>query len=766
MYRLFCLLLIITFTAFPIYVTAQEYENKSLIDQNSPVNLEANQMSYDEQNEIVHAFGNVVLTQNNRTLKTDKITYMVLQDKVVATGNVELIETTGEIYKAEEFELTNQMKDGFVRGLYGSLADGGYFTAEEGQKIQDREIIMKKASYTACEACKTDPSKSPAWQLRARDIKHDKEAKQISYKDATLEIKGIPIAYIPHFSHPDGSVKRKSGFLTPSIGFDSELGANYQQEYYWNIAPDKDATVGAALFTDVSPLVTGEYRQRFKKAKMQINAGTTYSERTDRDGQGEFLEDHESRGYINAKAVWNLNEKWRAGTTVNAVSDKQFLRQYNISNEDVLENRLYAERFDKRDYTLIQAKKFKDVRVSSAADDQPDILPEIYTKFMGDPNKILGGTWHLEATALGLQREGNDPDTMRVTAGAGWSKSLTSHQGIVTTVDISARGDAYKTDDIMPTNDGGATDDSILRGYASTHIQTSYPVAKPLKSGYIVVEPKAALTAVTDVKDNGNGVIPNEDSQDVFLDATNIFNANRFPGYDKIEDRIHATYGTRMGYHGDDGKKAEMFIGQSYRFNDDGTDAHNDNPFTNGSGLDEKQSDIVGSLSVDLSEQLSLNYGLQLKNDTLASQRHEADIMATIGKLDLNARYFYADALDGTNLDTRREQIRTSGKYHLNDEWALYGGIQYDLARETEGLRQTLYGVDYNGQCVTFNVNAKRNLTSDSSGDSGTQIMMRVGLKTLGEFETSAFTIGGSDLNSTNNEEDNEDSGLDSDVTN
>lgn len=107
-------------------------------------------------------------------------------------------------------------------------------------------------------------------------------------------------------------------------------------------------------------------------------------------------------------------------------------------------------------------------------------------------------------------------------------------------------------------------------------------------------------------------------------------------------------------------------------------------------------------------------------------------------------RYFYANALRGTDLDLSREQIRPSARFRFYDDWYVSGGLWYDFA-EDQGLRQVYYGIDYEGQCMTFGLNSQRTLTNDSSGDSGTEIMLRIGFKNLGEFETSGIDIGGSE---------------------
>ncbi|MCI5061163.1 MAG: LPS assembly protein LptD [Alphaproteobacteria bacterium] len=702
-----------------------------------PVDLVADRVEYDEIAGIVSAIGTVELVQSGRILRADKIDYNLTQDRVEARGNIVLNEVTGDTYFGDHVELQDKMKDGFVEGLKGVLADGSRFSAEEAEKVGDIKLIMRRAKYTPCEPCKNDPDRAPLWQIVAGEVTHHKDEQRVSYQDATFEVSGVPVAYAPYFSHPDGSVKRKSGFLTPTIGFDSQLGTNYAQEYYWSIAPNQDATFGAMFMTQEAPLLTGEYRYRFEEAEIQLEGGTTYSSRIDQVAGQNISRDKEVRGHLFAEGIWDINDKWRAGTEMALVSDEQFLRQYDITNEDVLENKLYAERFDDRNYAIGQFIRFKDIRVSEREVDQPDVLPQIYTRFLGDPNGLLGGRWSVEASALGLHREGDDQDLGRGTLELGWQTHRATSWGVVNTLDLSARGDAYRVGDrdIADNNSARSSHSSALRGFAQAHYQASFPVQRQFESAQMVVEPLGALTAGTNLNDNSND-IPNEDSQDVSLNTLNLFSPNRFPGHDRIEDETRATYGVRTGLYADNGYQGEVFFGQSYRFD------KNDNPFPGGSGLSEQESDFVGNVATQLGENLRLHYDFQLANDSLRSQRHEVDASGKVGRLSLNTRYFYASALQGTDLDQSREQIRTSGRFRVTDEWSVLGSAQYDLARETEGLRRTSYGLDYQGQCVTFQITGHRTLTKDSSGDSGTEIMMRLGLKNLGEFQTSGLSVG------------------------
>ncbi|MEM9470205.1 MAG: LPS assembly protein LptD, partial [Pseudomonadota bacterium] len=671
----------------------------------------ADKVTYDDTNNIVEAIGNVEIAQSGRILRASKITYEIDQDKVKATGDVVLNEDTGDVYFADALLLTDEMKNGFVEGLQGVLADGSRFSAEEAEKIDDLKIILKQASYTACEACEVNPYKAPAWQINADQVTHHKDEQRISYQNATFELGGVPVAYMPYFSHPDGTVDRKSGFLTPSVGFDSDLGAFYEQEYYWNIAPDKDATVGTKVMTNQNPLLLAEYRQRFDNAQITLDGGVTYAERDDISGGVTTKKEEEVRGHFFVDGLWNINEKWRAGTEIEYVSDDQYLREYDLSSNDVLENKVYAERFSGRNYGLGRLIRFKDIRVSNRAEDQPNIFPEVYTKFVGSPNDVLGGRYDVEFSALNLAREGGDQDLTRATAKGGWERRMVTRFGLVNDIDLNLRGDVYRADDrdVAVLAPNRSSDSTAIRGFANIQYKASMPFEKQINDAQIVLEPIVAVTGATDV-DADDSSIPNEDSQDAFLDTTNLFNANRFPGYDRIEDESNATYGVRTGWFNNNGHEAELFLGQSYRFDSEAT------PFPEGSGLSEQRSDFVGSVSASFGERFYMNYETRLGNNNLASKRHELDVAGRLGKWFLGTRYFYANALQGTDLTEDREQIQTFAKYQINDEWSVYSAIQYDIAQETEGLRRFNYGVDYEGQCFTIGLHGERKLTRDVTG--------------------------------------------------
>jgi LPS-assembly protein len=693
------------------------------------VDFASENLEYDEINQTITASGKVEIAQAGRVVQADQVVYSLKTEAVEAKGNVVMMEPSGDVHFADQVNLEHRFKDGYVRKLRSVLADGSRFTAEEGHRINGERVEMSEATYTPCEPCKANPEKSPLWQLKADKVTHDTRDHSISYEDARLEFQGVPVAYTPYFSHPDGTIKQKSGFLPPTFSLGSQTGFGINNRYYWAISPSEDMTIGARAFTAQAPLLSAEYRRRYDNARLELNGSTTYAKRKDSRGDETITIDEEVRGHLSGNGLWDIDDQWRAGFRGEVTSDDQYLRQYGISNNNVLENEIFAERFENRDYFSARALAFQDVRVSDRSTDQPNIVPEVEANFLGVPGEMLGGRWSLDLSALGLRRKGNGQDVARGSAEAGWQRRDVAGFGLVNTLSASVRGDAYSMSDRDPDliGAGGEGDAVASRLFPQIHNVTSYPIARRFDAVQAVIEPTVSVAVATNVENDTD--IPNEDSQDVQVDALNIFAPDRFPGKDRAEDRTHMAYGLRTGLYDDDGSKGEVFLGQSFRPHQE------DNPFPEGSGLSTQTSDVVGSVQAQYQDDFRLDYRFQLGSANLESRRHEVDAFAKFDDLTLSSTYLYARALEGTDLTDSREQIYGAASYMLTEEWQIRSGARYDFG-ETEGLRHTNVGLDYLGQCMTVSANARRSFTLDETGENGTEVTLRIGLKNLGEFGT------------------------------
>ena len=177
--------------------------------------LEADQVTYDFDNEVVTAAGNVQIYYGGFVLDAATVTYDQKSGRLIASGGVRLLEPGGNIVTTERLDMTDDFRDAFVSSLNVITTDDARFTAQTAERRDGNLTIFHKGIYTACEPCLEHPDRPPLWQIKAARIIHNEAEQTVYYEDARLEFFGVPIAYTPIFFHPDPTVRRKTGFLTP-----------------------------------------------------------------------------------------------------------------------------------------------------------------------------------------------------------------------------------------------------------------------------------------------------------------------------------------------------------------------------------------------------------------------------------------------------------------------------------------------------------------------------------------------------------------------
>ncbi len=240
--------------------------------------VESRELVYDRDKNTVSAVGNVQLYYQGRVLEADKVLYDRNSSRVFAQGNAKLTEENGQIVYADRFELTDDFKDGFIDSLRVETTDRTRFAAPRAERTGGDATVFEKGTYTACEPCKDDPSKPPLWQVRSKRIIHRNEERTIYYEDSTLEFYGVPVAYIPYFSAPDNTVKRKSGFLPPRYVASSALGYGIATPYYWAPAPNYDLTVTPTLMSRQGVMGQAEWRHRLINGSYTIKGAGIFQQ--------------------------------------------------------------------------------------------------------------------------------------------------------------------------------------------------------------------------------------------------------------------------------------------------------------------------------------------------------------------------------------------------------------------------------------------------------------------------------------------------------
>ncbi|MDH3739334.1 MAG: LPS assembly protein LptD, partial [Alphaproteobacteria bacterium] len=552
--------------ALPSLAHGQEF------DRDVPILMTADEIQFDDELGIATAKGNVEISQNERILLADRVTYNRRDDVVTASGNIVLLEPTGEVLFAEFAELTDDMREGFLRGFAMLLEDDSRLAAVSAQRRGGVETQLNRAIYSSCRDC-IGFDGEPLWNIRAAKVTHNQERREIVYRDATLELLGLPIAYTPFLSHPDPSVKRKSGILAPTFGGSASLGSSVSVPYFWAISRDKDFTFDPIIYASNNPLITGEYRQSFGDGEVRARLSGIYDKTDSTHERG--------RGHIDAEAQFVIDENWRWGSDLNLASDDTYLSRFGFPGRDTLTSRAYIERFGSRSFASAQGIYFQGLRDQDRQETIPIVLPKIDFNYVSDPGKN-GLFATLDANFQSLGRD-EGASSQRLSLLSGLHLPYTNDSGMVMSVNGTVQTDAYNVADVkVPSGD---TESGFTgRVFPQLIADWRYPWVRRGQSSGALIELIAALVLAP----NGGNPdrIPNEDSLAVEFDETNLFSPNRFPGKDRVEGGSRVVYGLRGGLYGDGGGSSTFMIGQSYQF-------RKNSDFEFGSGLNEHQSDIV-----------------------------------------------------------------------------------------------------------------------------------------------------------------------------
>lgn len=203
------------------------------------------------------AEGNVEFRRGATVIRADKLTYDQAEDLARATGNV-VISQDGNVFSGPEVQLKVERFEGFFRmPSYRFARTGAGGKAQLIEFLDDQRAVATDATYSSCSVY--DDSGEPVWILKARELRIDNETNEGVARDAVLRFYGVPILASPVLSFPL-SEERKSGFLPPIFGIDSRSGFQAAIPYYWNIAPNRDATFTFQESVRRGPSLDSEFR--------------------------------------------------------------------------------------------------------------------------------------------------------------------------------------------------------------------------------------------------------------------------------------------------------------------------------------------------------------------------------------------------------------------------------------------------------------------------------------------------------------------------
>ena len=723
-----------------------------------PLHLQADELVYDSEGSRVIAKGNVEIQYENNNLTADEVIYDQSANTLSAQGNVVMRDANGNIVRAERYTLTDDFRDGFVQSLSVMTSDDSRISAEQAIRRDGNVTEFKNGRFTPC---RTDGTQPPLWCVSARTVTHDQVAQTISYQDAQFEMFGVPLLQVPYFEHPDPTVERKSGFLAPAFGTSENFGFFTEIPYYFALSPSYDFTFHPRYMSGQGVLWMGDWRQRLANGQYTVELAGIDQNGSDLPGNipQETRDDLDGfRGSIVTRGDFSLSSWWRTGWDVTLETDDSFRRFYRLDNILLTDrvNNVFLTGMSDRNYLSANLYHVGGLTSTDTPQSESRVHPVIdYDYIVDEP--VLGGELSFSGNAQSFSRsegaEDEDQALNRAAFEVQWRRRLIDSLGITYTPFGELRGDvlAYNnytdaiTDEIVDS-------DSLARGVAAGGVTVAYPWVASGGGATHVVEPIGQVIARTASVDQDQ--FPVEDARSLVFDDTNLFETNKFSGWDRVETGTRANVGLQYTFQPWKGGYARVLAGQSYHLAGDnpyenreidcngddviapGVDDNCNPVFSPNSGLETASSDYVLGAYIAPNDYFRVISQSRFDDENFELKREDAAVAVNYGPLTLAGAYSYTFADPELGQGSQQEMNGLFG-LSLTDRWSILGGLRYDI--DDNRFITNTTSLRYQDDCFMMSVTYDEFHFSDPEAgiEPDQSVMFRLEYKYLGGFNYS-----------------------------
>ena len=746
--------------------------NSCFAQQKDIYNFSADKLTYSQDNNIIEAIGNVLAkNQDGKQISADKIIYNKTTQLLKTFGNSKFSDVKNRTLTADNFEYDLEKKiitaenkvkflDNYKNVYYFSKLNAddkfneiiGYNLNSDLNKekfqskdkfnefveprlsgkevsIKDNITIIKDGKFTSCKST-NEKEGCPFWNLNANLVTHDKEKKEITYKNATLDLNNIPVFYTPYFSHPDPSVKRKKGFLAPSFSsLGPDIGSTIKIPYFYPISESADFTISPTYYFKQNPLLLGEYREKFKNGSLTLEGGFTegYKEITNTQTDGSR---HHLFGNLNLNFEDKILDKSEFNTKIQRVNNPTYLRvnkinstidgfKTNLVKEDLtkLTNEIYLNSFGKNESLNFKTAAYQNISTSKASDQYEYLLPEIiYSKYnLMDNNNLNFNSSFRSLNANTNQNKTTFINNLDYTTQESYNTNFGIGYKFLTKINNINYYSDYKT----PNENLNSQINPVVG------LDASLPFAKLSKESEQYLIPRI-LTRYSP------GKMTNARSNDTLLSTDNLFSINRMNSDELIEKDLSFNIGLDWMWKEkiiNKNKPAEagISIGQVIKFNEDP-----DMPTK--SSLQNKNSDLVTKATY-LSPG---NFDVSLKNTIDNGFNH-------IYYNDLNLKTFLKEGEINFNFYEKNSHIgneryaKANLTSYLTDNTKLK--IETDRNLKTDLTNSHKLGIENENECIRYGFYFQKNYSSDKDLRPATSIFFGITLLPFGDNYTTGNII-------------------------
>ena len=678
------------------------------------ISFEADSVVVNDEDGSLFATGNVLMRQAGMTLRADEVRYNKTDGRAVASGDVSFTDADGAVHKSDVMTLDSEFTHIIAETLRSRYPDGSFFTAKDGDIKTDSLSVFDGSRFSACN-CDFENGETPIWDLRATSTRHDVTTGTITHRNVRMHIMNVPIGYLPYLAHPDWTVRRRSGFLTPTFALNTDLGLVASIPYFQVIDETRDIEFTPYIFQHRGKAVRTRYRQKWDNSEADVRIVTANVET--------YKKRREDVASIDASYGARIGDGWDVNARLQRSTQDTFMRRYKFDGETKLKSHVTAERLKPNRYYRVEASDIQGLNAADTPEKEPTVLPQVFYE------KVRPGLrpgQHIKTEISAIQVDNDDQHDL-----SRWTGNVEVHDEIKTgrvVTDLRAGAVAsYYSIQKKPASATTKTDDL---GRVTPQVSAGWrmPLALTSVNRSAVLEPRMQIVYVggPDKTDD----IPNRDSADYRIDEGNLFLLNRYQGYDYLRPGSRADMGVSAVAQDALVGEVSGFVGASYRLT---------GKASKGLAVNERAplSDIVASLSVDPDMPFSVSWSGRMSSSDLTLNESRSTISGSYNKLGYSIEHQQLEKSYFKSSASNLEEMKLTLSYDLPHGWSASGTQVWDLSNGRRKRDSATASLKWTGgvqNCLSFSLDYDRDLDSDRDINSSDQFKLRINFKYLGSI--------------------------------
>ena len=644
--------------------------------------------------------GNVSIVGPSSTITANSANILDNGREISASGDVEYTDALMQV-NSEGVEINSNLKLLQMQDTRYKIAGiNGRGGANVLSISQEQGVSLEDVSFTTC------PMGGEDWKIQASQISIKSGVPFGEAYNTRFYVAGVPIFYLPYFAFPI-TTERQTGFLFPQFGSSSSTGLEWEQPYYWNIAPNMDALISTRLMTTRGLQLKTEFRYLFDNHAGELQLEYLPSD-NDVIADGANKKERYFYRYLHRG---KLNDNWSVSADISDISDDNYIIDLGSDYYNQADTHLYRQAGLNYNSQALDFSVFlRDFTTIGTSISNYKALPEAKLQYTSSVNEWLNvgvksELAYFENNAL------RSPDALRfhiepsisLPYQRAWGELLAQVSVLHTHYEQDLKGQDLALDEDLTRTLGQA------RLYGSLIFEK---VQRLFGNKYtLTLEPKAQYL-FTSFKDQSR--IGLYDSTPLLTNFNNLFRGQEFTGLDRINDNNQVTLGTTSRLI--DANNTEVFIASI------GQILYIEEAQLIDARREGNRSSIAAEIDWQVNQNWFLHSDIQVGNQSNRVERSSLSTAYQLGDNKLiKVNHRYIRELSSERID----QVGVTASWPIADKWNWVGRYYRDLRRSRS--IETFMGIEYESCCWALRLTARRNLATRFNDD---------GIRDLNEFDS------------------------------